>query len=68
LVHATQIQLLGLKRYAELLVRGFVRTRSYFMVPLKAHAFELDARFAKNPRAPFSVVAEVWKWAEDYRY
>jgi hypothetical protein len=68
LVHATQIRLLGLQRYAELLVRGFVRTRSYFMVPMKAHAFELDARFAKNPRASFSVVEEVWKWAEGYRY
>ena len=68
LVHATQIQLLGLERYAELFVRGFVRTRSYFMVPMKAHAFQLDARFAKNPLAAFSVVEEVWKWADDYRY
>ena len=68
LVHATQIQLMGLKRYAEYFVRGFLRTGSYFMVPLKAHAFELDARFAKNPLAPFSVVEEVWKWAEEYRY
>jgi len=68
LVHATQVQLLGLERFAELFVRGYARTSSYFMVPVKALAFELDARFAKNPAVGFSVEDEVWRWVREYRY
>jgi hypothetical protein len=68
LVHATQIQLLGLERFAELFVRGFVRTKSYCMVPIKAHAFEMDARFAANRAIDFSVEDEVWRRIREYRY
>jgi hypothetical protein len=68
LVHAAQIQLLGLERFAELFVRGFVRTKSYSLVPIKAHAFEMDARFAANRAIDFSVEDEVWRRVREYRY
>lgn len=68
LVHATQIQILGVQRFAELFVRGFVRTKSYCLVPVKAHAFEMDARFAANSAVAFSVEDEVWRWLKEYRY
>jgi hypothetical protein len=68
LVHATQIQILGLQRFAALFVRGFLRTKSYSLVPMKAHAFEMDARFAANSKVAFSVEDEVWRWLREYRY
>jgi|SRR5690348_2405986 len=63
LVHAAQVQLLGLDRYADLFVRGFLKRRSYFMVPLKAHAFALDLRFVVERSKPFSVEEEIRHWA-----
>ena len=63
LVHTAQFEVLGLDRYAELSVRGFAKKKSYFMVPLKAHAFALDLRFAVERGKPFSVEEEVHHWA-----
>jgi len=68
LVHAVQFEVLGLDRYSELFVRAFLRTRSYFSVPLEAHAFQLESRFAENPAEPFSVVAEVRQKTNQGRY
>ena len=68
LVHVAQIRAMGLHDFSELFVRGFLRTRSYFLVPLKAHAFELDARFTANPEVRFSVEIEVDNWWREGRY
>ena len=63
LVHVLQVQVLGIDRYAQLFVRGFLKRRSYFMVPLKAHAFALDLRFVVERAKPFSVEEEIQHWA-----
>lgn len=68
LVHAVQFQLLGLPRYTELFVRAFVATRWRFNVPLEAHAFELESRFAANPQQAFFVEDEVRLWISRERY
>jgi hypothetical protein len=68
LVHVTQIQILGLERFAELFVRGFQHWKSYFMIPLKAHAFSLDCQFAENRERGFSVESEVARWVKEGRY
>jgi hypothetical protein len=68
LVHAEQIRVLGLHRYTELFVRGFLSTGWRFTVPLEAHAFELDSRFATNPEGSFRVQDEVCLWVEQNRY
>jgi hypothetical protein len=68
LVYATQVQMLGVDRFARLFVRGFLRTKSYFMVPLKAHAFALDCQFAENRERGFSVETEVSRWLREGRY
>jgi hypothetical protein len=68
LVHAVQFQLLGLPRYTELFVRAFVATRWRFNVPLEAHAFELESRFAANREEPFFVEDEVRLWINRERY
>ncbi len=68
LVHLVQIQAVGLERYAELWVRGFLRTRAHFTVPLEVHAFSLASRFARPEPEKFSVEDEVLRWAADERY
>ena len=68
LVHAAQVKVLGVAEFTELFVRGFLRARSYFLVPLKAHAFGLDAKFAANPGTRFSVEDEIRAWWRDCRY
>ena len=68
LVHAAQVKLLGVERFAELFVVGFLQARSYFLVPLKAHAFALDTRYAEDSQTPFSVEDEIRRWALEDRY
>jgi hypothetical protein len=68
LVHAVQFQILGLERYADLFVRGFVRTHAHFSVPLELHAFALESKFALNPAQPFSVEEQVRLWVREGRY
>jgi hypothetical protein len=59
LVPAVQFQVLGMERYMELFVRALLDTRWRFSVPLEAHIFELESRFAADRRKPFSVEDEV---------
>jgi hypothetical protein len=68
LVHAVQFEILGLARYTELFVRAFLVTRWRFNVPLEAHAFELESRFAANRTQGFSVENEVQLWVSKGRY
>lgn len=68
LVHAVQIEVLGLQSYAELWVRGFLRTRAHFTVPLEVHAFSLASKFLRPVPEKFSVEDEVLRWAADRRY
>jgi hypothetical protein len=68
LVHAVQIDVLGLRRYAELWVYGFLKTRAHFTVPLEVHAFSLSSRFLRPAIDKFSVEDEVVRWATDGRY
>jgi len=64
LVHAAQMALLGMDRYTELYVRGFVKTRSWMAIPLEAQVYLLGSRFAMPSTAIFSVEDEVKSWAE----
>lgn len=69
LVHAAQMALLGMDRYTELYLRGFVKTRSWMCrswmaIPLEAQACQLASRFARPSTAIFSVEDEVKSWAE----
>jgi hypothetical protein len=68
LVLAVQFQVLGLQRFVALFARSFLKTRSYFNVTLKSHAFTLEYRFAANPTPSFSVDEEVLRWANQGRY
>ena len=68
LVHAVQFQVLGLERYVDLFVRCFANTRFHFTVPLEAHAFSLESRFARPTGARFSVEEQVRIWVQQNRY
>jgi hypothetical protein len=68
LVHTVQIQILGLERYAELWVRGFVKTKAHFTVPLEVHAFSLASKFLRPAPERFSVEDQILRWVNDNRY
>ena len=67
LVHTLQIRVLGLKRYAELWVQSFIKTKAHFTVPLETHAFSLASKFL-HPIERFSVEEHVRLWVEEGRY
>ena len=66
LVHVVQYQILGVQRMSDLLVRGFLRTNAHFAVPLEAHAFSMEARFAR--KESFPVEEQVRLWIREGRY
>ena len=68
LVHAAQMQILGLERYTDLFVRSFLRTQAHFNVPLERQAFTLEAKFAAHPEGPFPVEEQVRLWLREKRY
>lgn len=68
LVHAVQFHVLGLERYTELFVQGFLRTKAHFTVPLEVHAFSLTSRFMLASPEKFSVEDCVVRWIIDARY
>jgi hypothetical protein len=68
LVHAEQFRQLGVNRFAELYVRGFLTGGGYEGIPLEVNAYSLGARFDSGRDAPFSVEAEVSSWIARSRY
>jgi hypothetical protein len=68
LVHAAQMQILGLERYTDLFLRSFLRTQAHFNVPLERQAFALEAKFAASGNEPFSVEEQVRLWMRERRY
>jgi hypothetical protein len=65
LVHVEQYRQLGILRFSDLYVRGFLNGGSYEAIPLEVNAYTLGGRFEANPRQRFSVEDEVRKWAAE---
>jgi hypothetical protein len=61
LVHVEQYRQLGIPRFSELYVRGFLNGGSYEAIPLEVNAYSLEGRFRRDARREFSVQAEVAK-------
>jgi len=68
LVHAVQIQLLGVERYSELFARAFLKTQSRLSVPLEAHVYLLESKFMEDPTRGFSVEDHVRQWIDQRHY
>jgi hypothetical protein len=49
LVHVEQYRQLGIPRFAELYVSGFLKGGSYEAIPLEVNAYTLGGRFEQNP-------------------
>jgi hypothetical protein len=67
LVHVEQYRQLGIPRFSELYVRGFLNGGNYEAIPLEVNAYKLGGRFESDPRRMFSVADEVGRWAAEGR-
>jgi hypothetical protein len=67
LVHVEQYRQLGIPRFSEFYVRGFLNGGTYEAIPLEVNAYTLGGRFESEPRRMFSVEDEVGRWAAEGR-
>jgi hypothetical protein len=68
LVHVEQFHQLGIPRFSELYVRGFLSGGGYDDIPLEENAYALGCRFEANARKGFSVADEVTTWVREERF
>lgn len=68
LVHVEQYRQLGIPRFAELYVRGFLNGGSYEAIPLEVNAYALGGRYENDPAQHFSVAEEVAAWIAGGRF
>jgi hypothetical protein len=62
LVHVVQYEVLGLRRFVEHYVQGWVKGGlDYYAIPLEIDAYDLEERYKKDPKAEFSVRQAVLK-------
>lgn len=64
LVHVEQYRQLGVDRFAELYVKGFLEGGCYEAIPLELSAYGLEGKFRKAPHRGFSVEQAVTAWLE----
>ena len=65
LVHVEQYRQLGIERFSELYVRGFLEGGSYEAIPLEVNSYGLEGGFRKSRHRGFSVEEEVAVWLRD---
>ena len=68
LVHVEQYRQLGVQRFAELYVRGFLNGGGYDGIPLEINAYALGGRFEREAGRVFSVEEEVAGWVTAGRF
>jgi len=68
LVHVEQYRQLGIPRFSELYVRGFLNGGSYEAIPLEINAYTLGGRLEQNTERQFSVADEVRRWITEGRF
>jgi len=68
LVHVEQYRQLGISRFSELYVRGFLNGGGYEAIPLEVNAYTLEGRFENNPPQQVSVIDEVRRWITEGRF
>lgn len=68
LVHVEQYRQLGIPRFAELYVLGFVNGGSYEAIPLEVNAYALEGRYENNHAQHFSVAEQVAAWIAENRF
>ncbi len=68
LVHVEQYRQLGIDRFAELYVRGFLAGGGYDVIPLEVNAYILAAQYEAGELPAFSVADEVRKWIAEGKF
>jgi hypothetical protein len=68
LLHVEQYRQLGIPRFSELYVRGFLNGGSYDAIPLEVNAYTLGGRFEVNPARQFSVAEDVRRWVVEDKF
>lgn len=68
LVHVEQYRQLGVRRFAELYVRGFLTGGGYEAIPLEINAYTLGERYERDVARQFSVADEVQRWITERRF
>jgi len=68
LVHVEQYRQLGVDRFSELYVQGFLKGGCYEAIPLEINAYTLGDRFEQDPTLHFAVSEEVKEWAVERRF
>jgi hypothetical protein len=63
-----QYRQLGIPRFAELYVLGFVNGGRYEAIPLEVNAYALGGRYENNLAQHFSVSEEVAAWIAENRF
>ncbi len=64
LVHVEQYRQLGIRRFSELYVRGFLAGGGYDGISLESNAHELGSRFEADDQDRFSVAEVVAQWIQ----
>jgi hypothetical protein len=68
LVHVTQFTVLGLERVMKGYFQALNESGLWMVVPYEEQAYQLDARFTKDPGDVFSVEAEVREWLRSGKF
>jgi len=68
LVHVEQYRQLGIRRFADLYVRGFLNGGGYDAIPLERNAYLMGDRYEQDRDTPFSVAEVVAAWISEGRF
>jgi hypothetical protein len=68
LVQVTQFALLGVEQFMEFYARALNETGLYILVPMVEQAYQLDARYTRDPSDVYSVAEEIRQWEKSGRY
>jgi hypothetical protein len=68
LVHVEQYKQLGIPRFSELYVRGFLSGGSYEAIPLEMNAYQLEGQYESDPGRHFSVSNRVQTLIREGRF
>jgi hypothetical protein len=68
LVHVEQYRQLGISKFADLYVRGFLHGGGYDGIPLERNAYLLGDRYEQDRASRFSVAGVVAAWISEGRF
>ena len=68
LVHFTQFAVLGEERVLRVYLETLNEASLWMVVPFEEQAYQMDARFTRDPADVFSVEAEIRDWTRQGRY